>query len=181
MSKLWSIKTLADQKLRPRSTFGSTVKIWVHYQKKYKPIYKIWVKKPQKKQKNGITLELDWLVYRLSNLSQKSCFNWFPRIETKIGKRWKFETYQKEQRAVKKLNTDLLSGMSHNFDGLKQTTLQRIQSKISRHGYLLILRACVSRENIRAQRLKSGRNFDVDSSDAKRSRLKHFHDRSLLD
>jgi hypothetical protein len=60
----------------------------------------------------------------LSNLSQKSCFNWFPRIETKIGKRWKFETYQKEQRAVKKLNTDLLSGMSHNFDGLKQTTLQ---------------------------------------------------------
>ena len=34
------------------------------------------------------------------------------RMKTKICRRWKFEAYQKEQRAVKKLSTDLLDGMS---------------------------------------------------------------------
>ena len=34
------------------------------------------------------------------------------RMESKICRRWKFEAYQKEQRAVKKLSTDLLDGMS---------------------------------------------------------------------
>ena len=34
------------------------------------------------------------------------------RMATKICRRWKFEAYQKEQRAVKKLSTDLLNGMS---------------------------------------------------------------------
>ena len=36
------------------------------------------------------------------------------RMETKICRRWNFEAYQKEQRAVKKLSTDLLDGMSPN-------------------------------------------------------------------
>ncbi len=84
------------------------------------------MKKPQKKPKGGIALELIWIVYRLSNLLQKSYVKGFPRIETKIGKRWKSETYQKEQRAVKKLSTDLLDGMSPSdtFGGLEQRRLR---------------------------------------------------------
>jgi hypothetical protein len=122
------------------------------------------MKKPQKKQKNGIALEFIWLVYRSSTMSKQRCFNGFPRTEAKIGQRWKFETYQKEQRAVKKLSTDLLDGVSYNFANETSATLlaamhptksadyspiqfidtyelMRMQSKILRHGYLLILRA----------------------------------------
>jgi hypothetical protein len=96
------------------------------------------MKKTQKKPKNGVESELIWLVY---HLSQRSCFNGFQRIETKIGKRWKFETHQKEQRAVKKLSTDLLDGMSHNFDGFKQTKLRprtQLKAPTIRQSNLLI-------------------------------------------
>jgi hypothetical protein len=139
---LWStIKIWVNEQNPGQRSKSGTIKIWVNdmnldcfvvglfktncqWRHNFKPIYKIWMKKPQKKQKNGIALEFIWLVYRSSNMSKQRCFNGFPRTETKIGQRWKFETYQKEQRAVKKLSTDLPDGVSYNFDGLKQTKLR---------------------------------------------------------
>jgi hypothetical protein len=35
-------------------------------------------------------------------------------MRIKRTKRWKFQTYQKEQRCIKKLATDLLGGMGNN-------------------------------------------------------------------
>ncbi len=71
-------------------------------------------------------------------------------METNISRMWNFEAHQKEQRAVKKLNTDLLDGMSpmrhtvpieaptiHSPIQFIATTcymsLMRMQFKISRH------------------------------------------------
>jgi hypothetical protein len=71
-------------------------------------LLKRWMQKPKK-----ITaLKLTGFVHPWSSLSLKSCSKGFPRMETNISRMWNFEAHQKEQRAVKKLSTDLLDGMS---------------------------------------------------------------------
>jgi hypothetical protein len=51
-----------------------------------------------------------YLLHATARMRTSPAFIKLMRI--KCTSRWKFETYQKEQRAVKKLNADLLGGMS---------------------------------------------------------------------